>query len=95
LLHPTLGENFGHSIVEALWLGVPVLISDRAPWTNVQTFNAGWSLPLTHPQAFAEKLRDIYAMGDEWLSLSEGAIRYAHASFDRTETADRYRTAYG
>lgn len=95
LLHPTLGENFGHSIVEALSLGVPVLIRDRAPWTNVETFNAGWSLPLTQPQMFVDRLQGIYAMGAEWSSLSDGALRYARGTFDRTKTTSRYRAAYG
>lgn len=29
---PTLGENFGHVIFEALRAGTPVLLSDRTPW---------------------------------------------------------------
>ena len=31
---PTLGENFGHVIFEALRAGTPVLISDRTPWRS-------------------------------------------------------------
>lgn len=30
---PTLNENFGHAIVEALSMGTPVLISDKTPWS--------------------------------------------------------------
>lgn len=29
---PTLGENFGHVVFEALRSGTPVLLSDRTPW---------------------------------------------------------------
>lgn len=95
LLHPTLGENFGHAIVEALALGVPVLISDKSPWTDVADAGAGWALPLSNPAAFAAKLEAIYAMGAEWSALSEGAAAYARATFDNARTADRYRAAYG
>lgn len=95
LLHPTLGENFGHAIVEALYLGLPVLISDRSPWTDVEAYHAGWSLPLSDPQPYADKLEAIYAMDEEWSILSEGALRYAHATFDSTQTMARYRQAYG
>jgi glycosyltransferase involved in cell wall biosynthesis len=95
LLHPTLGENFGHAIVEAMALGVPVLISDKSPWTDVEESNAGWSLPLSQPEAFVEKLRMIYEMDDAWSTMSEGAVRYVHTAFDSHRTAGRYREAYG
>jgi glycosyltransferase involved in cell wall biosynthesis len=39
---PTLGENFGHAIHEALSAGLPVLIGCETPWTAVTTMNAGW-----------------------------------------------------
>lgn len=95
LLHPTLGENFGHSIVEALCLGIPVLISDRSPWTDVESHGAGWSLPLSDAQAYADKLETLHAMGHEWSGLSDGARRYARATFDSEQTTARYRDAYG
>jgi glycosyltransferase involved in cell wall biosynthesis len=95
LLHPTLGENFGHAIVEALTVGLPVLISDKSPWTDVAKQNAGWSLPLSQPSAFSEKLEAIYEMGDGWSAMSDGAIRYSDATFDGKRTAQRYREAYG
>lgn len=31
---PTLGENFGHVVFEALRVGTPVLLSDRTPWAT-------------------------------------------------------------
>ena len=39
---PTLGENFGHAIHEALSLGLPVLIGSETPWTAVTAMKAGW-----------------------------------------------------
>lgn len=43
---PTLGENFGHVIPEALAAGCPVVISNRTPWHNLQQHGAGWDLAL-------------------------------------------------
>ena len=43
---PTLGENFGHAIFEALSAGVPVLISDQTPWRDLYAQQAGWDMPL-------------------------------------------------
>lgn len=33
---PSLGENFGHAIYEALSAGDPVVISDQTPWRNLK-----------------------------------------------------------
>lgn len=95
LLHPTLGENFGHAIVEALHLGLPVLISDRSPWTDVEAGQAGWVLPLADLGGFVARLEAIYAMGAEWAAWSAGALAYARRTFDPVATMQRYRNIYG
>ena len=46
MLLPTLGENFGHAIIEALDAGLPVVISDRTPWRNLEQAGVGADLPL-------------------------------------------------
>lgn len=43
---PTLGENYGHVIAEALTAGTPVLLSDATPWRNLNSDGVGWDLPL-------------------------------------------------
>lgn len=43
---PSLGENYGHAIAEAISVGTPILISDRTPWRNLHLFGVGWDLPL-------------------------------------------------
>lgn len=57
---PTLGENYGHVICEALAAGTPVLIADTTPWRDLAESGVGWALPLSAPGAFAEKI--------EWLA---------------------------
>lgn len=52
-LLPTRGENYGHAIVEALAAGLPVLISDRTPWSDLAEWGAGWVLPLGDTAPFA------------------------------------------
>ncbi len=54
----TWGENFGHAIAESLINGVPVIISDRTPWRDLEGSRAGWDLPLEQ-DAFVNKL--VYA----------------------------------
>jgi glycosyltransferase involved in cell wall biosynthesis len=40
------GENFGHSIFEALSCSLPVIISDQTPWKNLRKEGVGFDLPL-------------------------------------------------
>lgn len=78
-LLPTLGENFGHAIFEALSAGRPVIISDTTPWRGLAAASAGWDLPLTDPLAYTACLDDASRMGDDaFQTLSKGAREYAH-----------------
>lgn len=49
---PTLGENYGHVIREALSAGLPVLISDQTPWRDLHAKKAGADLALDEPETF-------------------------------------------
>jgi glycosyltransferase involved in cell wall biosynthesis len=42
LVLPSLSENFGMVIPEALWKGVPVIASIGTPWQELETYNCGW-----------------------------------------------------
>lgn len=49
---PTLGENFGHAIVESFLAGVPVLISTETPWRNLEDAGVGWDINLENRNKF-------------------------------------------
>jgi glycosyltransferase involved in cell wall biosynthesis len=59
LLLPTHGENFGHSIIEALSVGCPVLISDRTPWKDLEKAGVGADLPLDQPERFTRFMQKM------------------------------------
>lgn len=76
---PTLGENFGHAILESLLSGVPVLISDQTPWHNLEQAQFGRDIPLADMQAFVDFITEIAEMSstvyeDLYLDLSQRAI---------------------
>lgn len=60
---PTLGENYGHVIAEALSSGTPVLIADTTPWRNLERDGIGWDLSLSNnEEAFLEKIEYVAKM---------------------------------
>jgi glycosyltransferase involved in cell wall biosynthesis len=61
-LLPSLGENFGHSIYEALACGLPAIISDRTPWRDLAAHGAGADLSLDDEAAFVDAMERYAAM---------------------------------
>jgi len=89
---PTLGENYGHVIREALAAGTPVLISDQTPWRNLTAAQVGWDLPLHQPEVFRAVIETCIAMdADTWAGWSQRAAAYAwqHAADDGAVEANR------
>ncbi|MEW6736518.1 MAG: glycosyltransferase family 4 protein [Acidobacteriota bacterium] len=85
-LLPTLGENFGHAILEALSSGCPAIISDQTPWSNLVEQQAGWTLPLSDVERWQEILQQcVYYDEPTYLNMSRQAKRYAACWLSRTE----------
>jgi glycosyltransferase involved in cell wall biosynthesis len=75
LLLPTLGENFGHTIVEALLAGCPVLISDRTRWRNLDRDGVGWDLSLDRLPRFREVIQHVAGLDDDGFGRMSRAAR--------------------
>lgn len=60
---PTLGENYGHVIHEALSAGCPVVISDRTPWRNLAELGVGFDIALDRLDGFVRVLQVFVDMG--------------------------------
>ncbi|MBS9719462.1 glycosyltransferase [Tianweitania sp. BSSL-BM11] len=92
LFSPTAGENFGHAIFEALSCGVPALISDRTPWRDLAAAQAGWDLPITGPETFAETIDRFATMDESARSIwRQGARKRAEATVADSDAVARSR----
>ena len=91
---PTTGENFGHSIVEAMLMGKPVVISDQTPWTDVNS-HGGYSFELKDEIGFVKALTELVEMdGDRYTLLSQKVEQYIQEKLNIDEIICQYVDAF-
>ena len=94
-LFPTLGENYGHVIHEALAVGCPVLISDQTPWRGLEEQGAGWDMPLEDTEACRRVLQQCVDADNQWYSdVSARAITYADRCASDPEAVEANRALF-
>ena len=95
-LLPTLGENYGHAVVEALSAGCPVLISDRTPWRHLESQRAGWAISLAEPDRFRSVIQECVGMTSEvHQQWATGARSLAVRLSDDSAIEPAYRALFG
>ena len=93
---PTLGENYGHVIAEALAAGTPVLISDLTPWRGLSKLDVGDDLPLADPLAFVGAIRRANKMSpSENLARRQRAFDYARERHRNVTDVEANRRLFG
>ena len=94
-LFPTLSENFGHVIAEALMVGCPVIISDQTPWTDVNDIDGGWSLPLNDSKSFVDAIQSIVNANESVeREYKENTIKYINEKMNLSEMKDNYVNSF-
>ncbi|ULQ52404.1 glycosyltransferase family 4 protein [Flavihumibacter fluvii] len=92
---PTLGENFGHAISEALNSGIPVLISDQTPWRFLEPAKAGWDISLNEPEVFARKIEEAVGWNQQEFDLwRAGALSVANKYAEKNSLVSEYRKIF-
>jgi len=95
LFLPTLNENFGHSIVESLLCGCPVLISDQTPWNDLDLNGAGYALALNEKKKFVEAIVHCADLSQEQFSdMSKKAISYISKKIDLDLISSQYKILF-
>jgi glycosyltransferase involved in cell wall biosynthesis len=89
---PTLGENFGHIILQSLSAGCPVIISDQTPWKFLEQKNIGWDISFESPDAFINVIEQSAKMGQiEYNKMSQNAFEYAEKYVENKEIVEQNR----
>jgi glycosyltransferase involved in cell wall biosynthesis len=87
---PTLGENYGYVIEDALRAGCPPVISDRTPWQAIADGGAGFVLPLEAGR-WTEVLTYLAAMDETQHSgLRQRAVDVLSSKDTGTGLAEAY-----
>ncbi|MBU6323851.1 MAG: glycosyltransferase [Bacteroidetes bacterium] len=93
---PTLGENFGHAIFEALAAGLPVLIGNNTPWKNLAALQAGMDLEVSQTEAWLDALKNAYRMNsDQYRNMSHAAMNLAKAQAYSDSAFAQYEKLFG
>lgn len=92
---PTKGENFGHAIVEAMRVGLLPLISNKTPWTNLETHQAGFSLSLEERETFALAIQKVLLFNNEkFMEYSNNVKRYIGEKINTQKTLEEYKVLF-
>lgn len=76
-LFPTLGENYGHVIQEALSAGCPVILSDQTPWNSLEKNGIGFTYSLDEKDKFICAINKYVDLNKEQFNeISNNALNY-------------------
>lgn len=93
---PSKGENFGHSILESLISGTPVIISKNTPWQNLPECNAGWDIDLNEKETFCKTIQSCINMSDaEYKAMVISAKQYASQIIEKSGTQEKIIALFG
>lgn len=93
---PTLGENFGHAIYEALAVGLPCVISNKTPFQLLEKEQAGFMGDPNDREGFKAALSNLLNLDKETISLFQSnAKNLAIKSFDKEAAIRDYKGIWG
>lgn len=91
---PSKSENFGHSIIEALSAGRPVITSNGTPWNNLEPSMAGINTQVDE-QSLSNAINLFVQMQHDALQQwGNGAAKYASRAIDTNVLKEQYRLMF-
>lgn len=93
-VYPSESENYGHSIIEALASGLPVITSKHVPWKELETNKAGLNVELNE-DAILSAVQFFETMcNEEYKEWGIGAVGYAAEAVDLEAVDDQYQNLF-
>ena len=90
-IQPSRSENFGHSIFEAMSLGIPVITSDQTPWKNLEAKKAGWDVDISRLANLKNAIQQaIDSTASQYEELSSGARKVAEEYIQKSNLKEKY-----
>jgi len=94
-LFPTLHENYGHAVFEALSASCLVILSDQTPWKNPAEKNIGWDISLNDKEKFQTVIQKCIDMSQsEYDKMSENAFKFAKEFSENTEAIEQTKKLF-
>lgn len=94
-LMPTKGENYGHAIAEALSAGVPILISNKTPWRNLEQLGIGWDISLDKLDDFSAVINKLAKIpSDEYANMRIHILNWAKKKFAQRDAIESNITMF-
>lgn len=94
-LFPTLGENYGHVIQEALSAGCPCILSDQTPWKDLEKEGVGYIYPVDSINEFVYAMETYAQMNEnEYRNCSSAALEYAIKNSNKKSQSTGYRKIF-
>jgi glycosyltransferase involved in cell wall biosynthesis len=91
----TFNENYGHSIVESMAAGCPVLLSDQTIWKELEQKNAGWDIPLSNEEEILKALITACNWDQQLFDkISDGALLFANSIFNDEKGIEQNRLLF-
>ena len=92
---PSLSENYGHAIVEALSAGLPVITSHNTPWSNLEDAKAGINLEPGMESIAGALQFFINNTASDFETWSLGACAYTSNQTNLEHTRKSYDRLFG
>ncbi len=88
-LLPTLGENYGHVIIEGAAAGCPVVISNRTQWLGLEQQGVGWDIALDDVARWRQVLQTCVDMPEqEYRKMSQKSTEFGRAIMHSRENLE-------